>query len=760
MRLTMKEEAVRKEGSHRNAIPTAILLITTALFLGSLVWAQVATEPPRPLASLKTVPVPQPANLNAFVNLDANGKPVLAAIQLGKALFWDMQVGSDGVQACATCHFHAGADNRRKNQLSPGLLAGDTTFQLGGPNYTLQPADFPTSTNDVVSSQGVFNRTFVNVNPGNAVDICNDVADAAFHVNSTNTRRVEPRNAPTVINAVFNFDNFWDGRANHDFNGFSPFGPRDPNAVVWNSSTGTPTPVNVVIFPGSLASQADGPPGSPFEMSCAGRFFAKIGRKMLALAPLSQQFVDPADSVLGPIAQSRVSRSAPGLIASATYSALIEQAFKNEWWGSFTPVTVNGEQFSQMEANFSLFFGLSVQLYQATLVADNTPVDQFLEGNSAALGPVEQAGMNIFTGTGQCIACHDGPELTSASVGSIVQRGRLRRVQTADGGCGIADRGFANIGVRPTVEDIIRGGSDPFGNPLSSTRMALQGTFSGPKLQPPLGQVPQCDSRAVVDGTAKVASLRTVELTGPYFHNGGKGALAQVTDFYHNRGDFAGENSANVEAVMNAINISGAELSQLVAFLQALTDERVRQETAPFDHPSIRVPNGCSGDQTQVVAANGSLRCVDEFIQIPAVGGGGRPTAGLLPLQPFLSVSNVRGSGQLGTGNDTAQFSFEFFLNGSVPSLQLQFEDRGRGITVQSNAVNQFLTTETCAQVSGPAQVNGAQGFTFTAKACDNGQDGGFFRDFFQITVIDGSGFVVVSRQGNLTGGNLQASIS
>ena len=37
---------------------------------------------------------------------------------LGKALFWDMQVGSDGIQACATCHFQAGADVRSKNQVA------------------------------------------------------------------------------------------------------------------------------------------------------------------------------------------------------------------------------------------------------------------------------------------------------------------------------------------------------------------------------------------------------------------------------------------------------------------------------------------------------------------------------------------------------------------------------------------------------------------------------------------------------------------
>src|SRR3954462_6173671 len=38
------------------------------------------------------------------------------ATRLGKALFWDMQAGSDGRQACASCHFNAGADNRNRNQ--------------------------------------------------------------------------------------------------------------------------------------------------------------------------------------------------------------------------------------------------------------------------------------------------------------------------------------------------------------------------------------------------------------------------------------------------------------------------------------------------------------------------------------------------------------------------------------------------------------------------------------------------------------------
>src|SRR5689334_16761655 len=60
--------------------------------------------------------VPLPPNIADFV------RDKQTAIRLGKALFWDMQVGSDGVQACASCHFSAGADNRSRNVINPDLL--------------------------------------------------------------------------------------------------------------------------------------------------------------------------------------------------------------------------------------------------------------------------------------------------------------------------------------------------------------------------------------------------------------------------------------------------------------------------------------------------------------------------------------------------------------------------------------------------------------------------------------------------------------
>ena len=107
-----------------------------------LAWTLVAGAPA--LAqdfppSLKTVPVPLPDDLLTVVaDLDA-------ARLLGKALFWDMQIGSDGIQACGTCHFAAGTDPRLKNQINPGPGdVFDATATGGmGPNYTPTAGDFP-----------------------------------------------------------------------------------------------------------------------------------------------------------------------------------------------------------------------------------------------------------------------------------------------------------------------------------------------------------------------------------------------------------------------------------------------------------------------------------------------------------------------------------------------------------------------------------------------------------------------------------------
>ena len=105
-------------------------------------------------------------------------------------------------------------------------------------------------------------------------------ADAVFQVGGISTRRVTPRNSPTVINAALNVRNFWDGRANNIFNGTSPFGMRDPDAAIFVTSVagGPAAQVRLALQDASAASQAVGPPGSPIEMSCGGRTWPRSRR--------------------------------------------------------------------------------------------------------------------------------------------------------------------------------------------------------------------------------------------------------------------------------------------------------------------------------------------------------------------------------------------------------------------------------------------------------------------------------------------------
>ncbi|MBI4776478.1 MAG: hypothetical protein HY788_20265 [Deltaproteobacteria bacterium] len=385
-----------------------------------------------------------------------------------------MQVGSDGVQACGTCHFHAGADNRTRNQLNPNHLGGDLTLQVRGPNEDVTVTDFPfhklvdpempgeplvnpgnvaSDANDIMSSMGVRFREFVDIpTPGPGAfgpafmgvapllpDIGNDVPDPipdAFvdPLTGLNLRRVEPRNTPTFHGAAFNFDNFWDGRARFLFNGGSVFGASDPQAHILlnqagalvGATNGHIRPDLIVEDPeaaaqpvrtkfSSLASQAVGPPLSNFEMSFDGRNWAKIGKKFLqaGVVPLANQLVDPSDSVLGPYSNQNTTPGMPGL--NITYPELIEMAFNSELWsnasqhldGVSVPLNLqppagdpfdgyilniaagpasatDTNQFTQKEANFSLFFGLAVQTYEELTIPDDTPADRFFDANPNA----------------------------------------------------------------------------------------------------------------------------------------------------------------------------------------------------------------------------------------------------------------------------------------------------------------------------------------------------------------------------------------
>jgi cytochrome c peroxidase len=348
------------------------------------------------------------------------------------------------------------------------------------------------------------------------------------------------------------------------------------------------------------------------------------------------------------------------------YDTLIKKAFNPELWNS--KVIVDG--YTQMELNFALFFGLAVQMYEATLVSDKTPFDRFMEGHDSALTQAQMEGLIVFAnegpgrsdlpifagkGQGSCSRCHGGAELTDASVANVSEEPievEEAAALGADGFLFIAeetvflDNGFSNIGVRPTNNDLGRGAEAAPGLPFSFVRQNLAGFEFAPELPDECGGVdqPPCpiDNRAAVDGAFKIPSLRNVELTGPYFHNGGMATLEEVVEFYDRQGDFSDLNVGNLDRVMSLILLIEGDEDSLVEFLLSLTDPRVKHEMAPFDHPQLFVPNGHPGDHTLLSCINeNGLQACDDLLEIPAIGAKGRWFAGLPPLGTFLDLEPV-----------------------------------------------------------------------------------------------------------------------
>jgi cytochrome c peroxidase len=660
-----------------------------------------------PLGSLRGLkpPAPPAAEYNALV------KDKSWLVALGKALYWDSAVGSDG-QACASCHFHAGADPRLVNQLDPGLLnqpfaddkwggiaagAGLTrggllggTGKQAAANIELAAGDFPFhqladvgdrnsavlyETNDVASSQGSFEGTLLSVPRQlrfrtRTRDFCVAGQDNLFQTTINGVvrqvRKVAPRNSPTVINAAYNHRNFWDGRANNVFNGVGVFGRREilanPAArILALDAAGSPALQALELENMSLASQAAGPPNSSVEMACAGNSFAAIGRKLLTQTALAGQAIDANDGVFGNLSAVGKQIRPTGKGLKQTYRMLVRNAFKDHLWagtGTYTispqgQLLVGGAGYTQDELNFALFFGLAIDAYERTLVSDQTRFDRHAEGQANALDAEEKLGRELFEGKGRCTACHGGPLFTNAASPPRQRRELVETMAMGDGAAALYDGGFYNIGARPTHEDVGVGGNDPFGNPLSFTRQFAAGQKVDSFPNPAGGRL----DRVAVDGAFKTPTLRNVGLTAPYFHNGGEATLRQVVEFYNrggNRRDLAGGDTtgsgplgqgtpvgpgrggSNLDADIQPLGLTDSEMDALVAFLKALTDQRVACHAAPFDHPELVVPNGHVPDTARGRAKDAKLRLLP-------VGRGGYAPAACDPNTGDLFARNLIG---------------------------------------------------------------------------------------------------------------------
>ncbi|MHC5211367.1 MAG: cytochrome-c peroxidase [Planctomycetota bacterium] len=202
--------------------------------------------------------------------------------------------------------------------------------------------------------------------------------------------------------------------------------------------------------------------------------------------------------------------------------------------------------------------GKAIAAYERLLVARDAPFDRFVTGvrdgdpdGLAALSPSAQRGFALFAGEARCVLCHDGPVFSDLEFHS-------NRVPTGEG----TDPGRA-LGILGLLEDPFNGASVHADDGGETARTKLSFPQVGWELP----------------GSFRTPSLRNVEVTAPYMHEGQIATLEEVVAFYSSL-EGAAPPGKHDERILEPLHLDASQQSDLLAFLRALTDERLPDELA------------------------------------------------------------------------------------------------------------------------------------------------------------------------------------
>ncbi len=195
---------------------------------------------------------------------------------------------------------------------------------------------------------------------------------------------------------------------------------------------------------------------------------------------------------------------------------------------------------------------MAIAAYQRTLVQTDTPFDEYMRGDDAALDDAQKRGLELFTGKANCSACHNGPLLSNEAYYNI---GVPRYSGWEEDE--IAQITFRfELFAKGSTEEMYRSTKDDPGLYFRTKQTSDKGKF-------------------------RVPSLRYTAYTYPYMHNGMLETLRDVVVFYNDGG---GENefSDNKSDLIQPLGLSDGEIDDLVAFLGSLSGDEIL-----IDEPEI-----------------------------------------------------------------------------------------------------------------------------------------------------------------------------
>ncbi|GHB85057.1 cytochrome-c peroxidase [Persicitalea jodogahamensis] len=172
--------------------------------------------------------------------------------------------------------------------------------------------------------------------------------------------------------------------------------------------------------------------------------------------------------------------------------------------------------------------------YERTLLPFDSRFDRYMRGDKTVLNGAEKRGFNLFMGKAKCGTCHFMP--------------------------------IFNGTVPPT-----------FVHSESEVLGVMTAPGSG-KLDPDQGRGADYPAMPDLNRAFKIPTVRNVALTAPYMHNGAYQTLEQVIDFYDHGGAVGfGLNLPNQTLPADSLRLDAREKSDLVAFMEALTDLELRR---------------------------------------------------------------------------------------------------------------------------------------------------------------------------------------
>jgi cytochrome c peroxidase len=166
----------------------------------------------------------------------------------------------------------------------------------------------------------------------------------------------------------------------------------------------------------------------------------------------------------------------------------------------------------------------AIATFERTVLSGNAPYDKYVDGNKKSLTAAQIRGMDVYFNKAKCDQCHEGINFTANS--------------------------FHNLGV---------------GSGKSTPDVGRYGVTKDEKDW----------------GAFKTPTLREIEHTGPYMHDGSLKTLDEVVEFY----DKGGIKNKNLDEKLRPLRLTAENKKDLVAFLKALSGEGWQQIKAPTQFP-------------------------------------------------------------------------------------------------------------------------------------------------------------------------------